>query len=638
MIGALFSSLGVGWWLPLGLFPLIGAGLVTLYRKQGRGSKRQVPTFFLLREFATTASSPSAIRLPFRFFLELLLLLILCCSAANIGLTPKSKSIAIVFDTSLSMNARKSVSQAGSLFDESKRRALEHISDLASSSQITLFTSSPVLKQRGAQNMSPAEARSALNRIEPTLLGDSLGESISELFRRGAFDRVLVFSDRQPELAKAGIVVTPKQSGRAEIMTVRAPQGASRSNLALGEIGLNSANGAVTGLSVPLISYSEHRSTGRVVVHLLNQDLTWGKAPATSLDCTVDPGKQVDLKIPLRMEANQAYRITWVIDSINPAAQDMLVADNEAYFVYKPGKFDWKVVSRFTEKELNISKLFNGSARVLLPEQFEKLDAQDKATGKTLFHGVAPKSLSDGGTLVINPPKGSSFTKQEKVQVAGLPSAWESGHPLLRYISAGALKFPDATVLADNNQMESVVTLAEGSVLNVAETANRRAVVVGFELLPFEGASAVTKSTLLLNMIKWLNTGPQSTSGDNSAHYVGQRIESDSSNQTNSNWAYIGDSSGAVTTKLAKAGILQSSSSFKSASVLNPVESNLLSQPALPRAYPSAGKGKQEHNTSLSWLFGLLALGLLLLDGIMQMTLIRPRSNNAQTRSPVVAQ
>jgi hypothetical protein len=613
MIGGILASMGVGWWLPLGLFPVFGFGLALLYRNRSKGVRRVVPTFFLLREFVTEAKSPSAIRLPWRFFLELLILLVLCCAAAGIAFDTKGKSVAIVLDTSLSMNARKSVTQAGFVFDEAKKRALEHIGELDVLSQVTVFSSAPVLKQRSAEGGTPSEAKAALARIEATVLGDSLSLAIGEIAQRGLYDRILVFTDRQPELTSAQVSLSPKGAIRPEVMTVRAPQGASRSNVALGGVS-SSSGGEAKGLTAKLISYSDSNSNGTVSVQTLSKSRVWNTTPMFSERVKVEAGQQVDIKLSFAMDPGQPYRIVWDSDTSNPSAQDMLSQDDEAFFVFTSGDHDWKVVSAFSDKQLNLTKPFEGRVRFFTPDEFDALAPSAKVDSKIVFHGLAPKELPKTPYVIVNPPLGSAVVAS--AASSQIPVTWDSAHPLLSYVDIGALKFPDARVLTTHPGMEEIIGLPEGALMVASDAQMGRGIVVGFELFPFEGATAVTKSTLLLNMLKWVNASavPGSLGGNNLL--VGQRIDGSSSNDA---FRYLGFDDGKPLATLTRGGLLTRGDEFKAVSLINSVESNLMAQPALPRAYPTGQKRKTDDNRSLSWLFAFFAIGLLIFDALMQL-------------------
>src|SRR5215475_2442382 len=105
--------------------------LVVPYLLRERGKRVIVPALFLYEGLPSSARRRlwGRLHLTPLFFLQLLILLLLIAAAAQPFLHRRGGKIAIVLDTSASMQAR-ALSSTGSIFDEAKRQAANFIATL----------------------------------------------------------------------------------------------------------------------------------------------------------------------------------------------------------------------------------------------------------------------------------------------------------------------------------------------------------------------------------------------------------------------------------------------------------------------------------------------------------------------------
>ena len=90
------------------LFPILVGILIYIYIKFYSNKKIIFPSFFLLENYTNNNKSGIKIRLPFRFFYELLILFIFSILLAGITIVKSKKTFLIFIDNSFSTKARTS--------------------------------------------------------------------------------------------------------------------------------------------------------------------------------------------------------------------------------------------------------------------------------------------------------------------------------------------------------------------------------------------------------------------------------------------------------------------------------------------------------------------------------------------------
>jgi hypothetical protein len=132
-----------------------------------------------------------------------------------------------------------------------------------------------------------------------------------------------------------------------------------------------------------------------------------------------------------------------------------------------------------------------------------------------IFNRTAPSSIElkqseFPPSLLIMPPS------NELATIRDLPSGkefkfsrWDDGSPLLRYLKPTSVVLYSGADISARPEFMPILRSPAGILLAAAPAHGNMAksVIVGFEILPFEGDRSPFNSVLLLNIINWLADG-----------------------------------------------------------------------------------------------------------------------------------
>src|SRR2546425_1057238 len=197
--------------LPFRLFYTLPLLLVP-YLLRERGRRTVVPALFLYQGLPSSARRRLWGRLQLRplFLLQLLILLLLVVAAAQPFIQRQGGKVALVLDTSASMQAR-APSGERSLFDAAKRQAAKALATIPGVDTISLFTSAPLPAPASAPSDDRAHIQHDLARVEASDAPDPSDEVLSAFFaqllgERG-FQQVFFFTDRARLFIEDGLAV-----------------------------------------------------------------------------------------------------------------------------------------------------------------------------------------------------------------------------------------------------------------------------------------------------------------------------------------------------------------------------------------------------------------------------------------------
>lgn len=461
--------------LPIALifFP-IGVGmLIYAYRQRSKAKRVIVGTTFLLAQFAQTAARRSKVKIPPRFWLEVLILSLLVGVLAKASLPRIQKKVAIVIDNSLSSSAK--LPNSSSILDAILEEARSKVSELRTSSSFSIFTSTDsTLIAEGNENSTLP----AISKIQVVHKPENLEQILSEI-HINEFDSIYVFTDR--------VLSTPSKS----ISVITIPkQGQELPNLAVEKVIIDPASKALVTL--------RNFSTGIYKGELLLKEVKGGSKRTLIKDrFSIEPKSSKVFPLEINAQATEAIEA-----SVLPETLDVLEADN---FTQARILHDGNSIGVLGDVSLELLNL-----RGVSGYSFEKIDSVSKLQDNSTI--IAYKTDSEtfrANTLYVLPREINEIAEDIRIV------SWEEKHPILRYLALINFNISSAGILKPKPWQESVIQSTKGSILLAGEKNGFRYVVSGIELFPFEGKKSATLSVLTLNILKWLSTQSTPPVNDN---------------------------------------------------------------------------------------------------------------------------
>ena len=466
-----------------------------LFRQRAR--RVVVPSLFLYEGLVSSARQGlwGRLHLSPLFFLQLLILLLLILSAAQPVVHHRRGSVALVLDTSASMQAH-GPDGATRLFELAKHRLWASVEETPEGERIGLFTSAPSPIQIGegisgsdwsSALFSPGDPRSAsdpalrrlLERIEATDTPDPGDEVLSvffaQLLAEEGFQRLVFFTDRP--LAS---------SAEARLSVVQ-----------LGEPGPNLG---ITGFRLyrspffPDAVEATLRVAGvaptdgwRVVV----EDAETGQE-LRSLAASADQETFSFVGLPVA----RTYRARLLVE-------DGLRLDNEAYAVLPPPTaVSGLLVTPLPAHASGLSQIPALRLEQVSPQAYRP----DMAARFpfVIFHLTAPASLPPSNAAFVLPPEANAVFPLGRSAAEPDMTRWTVGHPLVSYVHVPLLKPAFGQALSPPAWSKTVVHATPGPLIVAGERRGYRYAAVGFDLLPYLGQRNLPVSILTLNLLSWL--------------------------------------------------------------------------------------------------------------------------------------
>jgi hypothetical protein len=452
------------------------------YVLRNREKEVVVPALFLYQGLPTASRRRlwGRLQLTPSFFLQLLILLLVIAAAAQPFLHRQGSKIALVLDTSASMQAR-SPDGTGSLFDLAKHQAVQALATIPASDSISLFVSAPLPKFVAASTEDRGNLRTELSLIATTDAPDASDEVLSAFFSNllgeQGFQHVFFFTDRS--------LAAPATTNALTVLTLGGPQAnfgitsfrLYRSPFAPDEV---DATITVTGLerSQHLTISIEDADTGK---RLVSHSFTDNNATDFSFS-----------RLPL---AN-AYRVRLRVE-------DGLALDNEAYAVL-PSLTNVSVllVSPSTNVASSLNAIPNLKLERLAPQEYTPEKAARFAF--VLFHLAAPEALPPTNAAFLLPPEGNTLFPLEKATNRVQVTQWMTAHPLTSYVTFSLFTPAYAEALQPVDWCQAIVHATVGPIVLAGEREGRRYVATGFDLLPYLGKRNLPISIFTLNLLGWL--------------------------------------------------------------------------------------------------------------------------------------
>ncbi len=438
-------------------------------------------SLLLLKDAGDPASNRRwrKIRLPWIFFLQLLLLTLLILALGEPIFSLRPTNIAIVLDNSASMQTMENGKTRFALAQE-KARAV--VNDLDQTGQVDLFLLTPQMEKLRARPMTAAEARSTLDTLEAYDLGEApldYRQTLNQLARERGYQRVYLITDH---------------AARGRSSTVRVIS-----------VGQSHANFAVTGFQVRRSSLVDDRLEADVeVTNFSNRDeklkivIKGSGRPLTGRELPVAAGKTSAVSFD-GIVFHPYYQA-------EIETRDSLALDNRRFAV-APASRSLRILAISPRpKELATLRSIPGvQLDVIAPSEYEK--AEHGSYALELFHFAAPAALPANPALFVLPPQNSTLVDLAAPIANFHITNWREPHLLTRYINFSLFRPTYARPLKPQAVGEVVIESDHGALAFVAERRGLRYLVLGFDPLPYLGRGNLPMSIFTLNFLDWFFEG-----------------------------------------------------------------------------------------------------------------------------------
>lgn len=413
------------------------------------------------------------------FFLQLLLLLLLITAAARPFLPRYAGKVAVVIDTSASMQAQAPASHS-SVFDLAKQQAADEIASLSAEETVSLFTSAPIPTPVSLtpEPQSPQQRLASLTVTDTPDPGDEiLAAFFSQLVKEHGFQRIVFFTDRP--LAKA------LPEGTLSVRTL----GTARANLSIASVQVYRSPFAPEDIEVTVaLSGQSERANGQVEIRHAETDKQLAAQPL--------PKNTKGIVTFSRLPLAPVYRVRLAVD-------DGLAVDNEAALVLPLLRtVSVLVVSPTATAARSVGQITNLAAELISPQEYTPERAARFPI--VLFHLTAPETLPTTNAAFILPPEGNALFPLGKGASRPRVTQWATAHPLTTYVTFPLLMPAYGQALLPVSWCKSVISGTVGSLMLAGERDGRRYVALGFDLFPYLGKQNLPASILTLNLLGWL--------------------------------------------------------------------------------------------------------------------------------------
>ena len=452
------------------------------YLLRNREKEVVVPALFLYQGLPPASRSRlwGRLRLTPLFFLQLLILLLLIAAAARPLLHRQGGKIALVLDTSASMQAR-APDRTERLFDLAKQHITQALETIPSPDSISLFVSTPLPKllataheERGTLRM---ELASVAATDAPDVNDEVLSAFFSNLLGEQGFQRIVFFTDRPlPTSTDSTALTVVTLGGEQENVGITSFR-LYRSPFTPGEV---DATLVVTGAE-KLQNWALHLEDADTGKQLVSRSFTRGDVAEISF-----------ARLPLA----RAYRARLDVE-------DGLSLDNEAYAVLPAlSEVSVLLISPSPTVAMSLDAIPNLKIERLTPQEYTPAKAARVAFA--LFHLATPETLPPTNAAFLLPPKGNGLfplgKSTQRVQV----TQWIAAHPLTSYVTFSLFSPAYAEALQSVGWSQPIVNATVGPIVLAGEREGRRYVTTGFDLLPYLGKENLPVSIFTLNLLGWL--------------------------------------------------------------------------------------------------------------------------------------
>ncbi len=492
--------------------------LLVPYLLRQRHQRRVVPALFLYQDISSPVRRRlwGRVRLSPLFLLQLLILLLLVAIAARPVLRyDTAEEIALVLDTSASMQARDPSGQS-SVFEAAKEKIQQELANIPAERPISIFTTNPLgavpkdlldplagSADTGESITAGSDMQAVWDRIRVSNAPDPSDATLSAFFarllRNHDFERVLFVTDRpvtpppdeQPSHPALRTVTLDSAQPNTGISTFRLYRSPFFPDEIHATVGIHAAQDALSQLDIGQIVIEDGQTKQRFAAQQLRsapQTVSFSQLPlATSYRARILFDEQE--------EGNGASR------------GDGLGIDNEAYAVLPPlEEIAVLLVTPTPEVGDSLGQIPNIKLTLMTPQDYDPATVTPASAFRCiLFHLTAPEALPPTPAAFFLPPDDNPlFSLGQSAQQPAL-THWTHGHPLTSYVTFPLLTPAYAQALQPSGWNTPIIESTVGPLLLAGERVGRRYVVTGFDLLPYLGRRNLPASILTLNILGWLS-------------------------------------------------------------------------------------------------------------------------------------
>jgi len=459
--------------------------LVLAYLKRPPENRRTISSLFLLKNLPSAPKLKKKVKLPLRFFLELLALLLFVTAISQPIFKNKGELLAILLDDSMSMAAIDNASGSSRLALAISE--LEATTSFSEASRFQLFKTSDISSKASESILSSSSVITQLKETKAKPWGDSIQLAISQLLDVHDFASTIVLTDKK--------LNTEELNDRVQVISINKPL----PNYSISAISLSEKNGwpliegtaILSGeqpadLSLSLIGLNSHEQETRLF----------------SKELTLRPNQANNFSLPLEENFNDFESFSL---ELKGQGENSLLVDDRAWLSKSGAQ---------TKKLLLVSPDISGDGLLGL-KNFPSMKVEgispDELPNKDLsgysllvFHKSTPEVIPKINSLFILPPKDNNLfpTEDETNELA--ISSFDETHPVNSYLKPWLLDGNKGVLFDPPAWTQPIINDQNGSLVVAGESGGHRFLAAGIELLPFEGRRTPVSSVLFLNILSWL--------------------------------------------------------------------------------------------------------------------------------------
>ena len=485
--------------------------LLVPYLLRQRYQRRVVPALFLYQDISSPARRRlwGSLRLSPLFLLQLLIFLLLVAIAARPVLHyDTAGKIALVLDTSASMQARDPLGQT-SLFEVAKAKIQQELANIPVEHPISIFTTNPLGAVSALADSADAgepltvgsDRQAVWERMRASDAPDPSDETLSAFFvrllRDHDFEHVLFVTDR-PVAQPPG-----EQTSRLALRTVTL--GSAQPNIGISTfrlyrslffpdevhatVGIHATENALSRLPLRQVVIEDSQTQQRFAAQQIGQ-----------------PAAQTFSFSRLPLSTSYRARILFGEGEGGGQNKDGLAVDNEAYAILSPlEEIAVLLVSPTPEVGDSLEQIPNIKLTLMTPQDYDPATVTSASEFMCiLFHLTAPEVLPPMPAAFFLPPDDNPLFSLGQSARQPTLTHWTHGHPLTSYVTFPLLTPAYAQALHPSGWNTPIIESTVGPLLLAGERAGRRYVVTGFDLLPYLGTRNLPASILTLNILGWL--------------------------------------------------------------------------------------------------------------------------------------
>jgi Ca-activated chloride channel homolog len=475
---------------PWALLGLLAIGLVILLHLRRPRKTLKVSNLHLWQaandELNRRSFVLERIRKHWLLILQILFILFIILALARPSLLfwSKSRTVILVFDCSLSMNARE---RGGTRLELTREKALKLLADIGGHDRVIIVQSKaqPVITSySGSDKRSWRRALEALSATEASSdINQALIAGLSSLGKTEAYE-TFVFSDG------AAIISLPRDNDRIHCILT----GESDNNTAISRLSIRSN---------PFSPYDREIFAETANFSNREQEFKFNLSLAETplISESVKLGSKERKSFAIQAPPGGSGIVKARID-----VQDDLDADNSATATLNSKNISVLLATggnKYLENALRVNPWI--TLTTVKPSEFSQsvLKGQDVI----ILDGVAQTNLPRANLFIIEPPSGNAV-----VTGKGLVS-YRPGHPVLSFINLGNIIIEESFPLTIRPSETVLIEWKGKALLTASESGACRTVRMGFDIRSSNLPLTISFPVLVSNIVNWLESRADDPTG-----------------------------------------------------------------------------------------------------------------------------